>query len=193
METVRDLPVIDFGSTFKTYVPAIFILAVAKRLIARDTPLPTESDQDAWLACKLLIDLVPKYCKRNKNCKPDRLFAEGWVSFECCLSTSLVTLFRIPPTLMFFINFAETQANCTNMYFVATDDFTLKVTGPFSAALQSLFELHYVFDLAYAKELQHFFTLLEHLAGQTLTPMHAALYDLYSDMKKQAGKFLAFL
>uniref|UniRef100_A0A914QXL5 Uncharacterized protein n=1 Tax=Panagrolaimus davidi TaxID=227884 RepID=A0A914QXL5_9BILA len=75
----RGLPVADFSAAFKKLVPAIYAVAVAKHIQPPDSIRPTEEDDDYWLACKLLIQLVPKYCRRNKNCQLDRLFVEAWV------------------------------------------------------------------------------------------------------------------
>jgi hypothetical protein len=75
----RGLPVASFSDAFMKRIPAIYALAVAKGIRPANIPRPTDADDDAWIACKLLIALVPKYCKKHKNCSQDRLFVEGWV------------------------------------------------------------------------------------------------------------------
>lgn len=75
----RGLPVVDFVDAFKKFIPAIYQLAEARNLQPPNTPRPNTDDDNSWLAAKLLIKLVPLYCKRNKLCKIERLFAEGWV------------------------------------------------------------------------------------------------------------------
>uniref|UniRef100_A0A914Z3T5 Uncharacterized protein n=1 Tax=Panagrolaimus superbus TaxID=310955 RepID=A0A914Z3T5_9BILA len=76
--------------------------------------------------------------------------------------------------------------NQTRSYLVATDDFALKVKGTFLDALQSLMELHYIFDLAYAKELKPFFILMERIASVDVSKTFSTINDLYGDLKRKA-------
>uniref|UniRef100_A0A914YBI2 Uncharacterized protein n=1 Tax=Panagrolaimus superbus TaxID=310955 RepID=A0A914YBI2_9BILA len=81
--------------------------------------------------------------------------------------------------------------NQTSSYLVATDDFALKVKGTFLDALQSLMELHYIFDLAYAKELKPFFILMERLASININKTFSTINDLYGDLQRKADSICA--
>uniref|UniRef100_A0AC34FCN7 Uncharacterized protein n=1 Tax=Panagrolaimus sp. ES5 TaxID=591445 RepID=A0AC34FCN7_9BILA len=73
----------------------------------------------------------------------------------------------------------------TRSYLVATEDFALKVKGTFLDALQSLMELHYVFDLAYARELKPFFLLLERMGVLEINKTYTSVMDLYHELQSQ--------
>uniref|UniRef100_A0A914YVT5 Uncharacterized protein n=1 Tax=Panagrolaimus superbus TaxID=310955 RepID=A0A914YVT5_9BILA len=181
---MRDLPVADFADAFKKILPAIFKLAEAKKIRPPNSPEPVNEDDAAWLGCKLLINLVPLYCKRNKLCKPDRLFVEGWDS------TYINAMHQIRRDLkqtapMIFVVTAYPVG--TRSYLIATDDFALKIKGTFFDAFQSLMELHYIFDLAYVKELKPFFLLLERLAHLEINRSYTSLMDLYYELQHHAA------
>uniref|UniRef100_A0A914Z7J1 Uncharacterized protein n=1 Tax=Panagrolaimus superbus TaxID=310955 RepID=A0A914Z7J1_9BILA len=46
-------------------------------------------------------------------------------------------------------------------------------------------QLHYIFDLAYAKELKPFFLLLERIANLDIHRSYTSLMDLYHELKLQ--------
>uniref|UniRef100_A0A914YLS9 Uncharacterized protein n=1 Tax=Panagrolaimus superbus TaxID=310955 RepID=A0A914YLS9_9BILA len=176
----RELPVTDFAAAYKKFIPAIYALAEGLKILPPTAPRPTDADEEAWVACKLLIRLVPKYVKRNSNCKPERLFAEGWDS--SCINALHQARRDIKQTApMIFV--ITTYPSQTRTYFVAADDLALKVKGSFLDALQSLMELHYVFDLAYAKELKPFFLLLERMSLLHVEKPYSTVMDLYFDLK----------
>uniref|UniRef100_A0A914Y5W3 Uncharacterized protein n=1 Tax=Panagrolaimus superbus TaxID=310955 RepID=A0A914Y5W3_9BILA len=186
MRDIRDYPVVDFAAAFKKVLPAIYQLAEIRKLIPANTPRPTQPDEEAWLGCKLLINLVLKYCKRNTLCKPERLFAEGWDSTYINALHQIRRDIKQSAPMIFIIT--DFPAH-TRTYLVATDDFALKVKGTFLDSLQCLMELHYVFDLAYAKELKPFFLLLELIADLDVNKSYTSLMDLYYDLKNLEGLF----
>jgi hypothetical protein len=68
-------------------------------------------------------------------------------------------------------------------FYISTDDVALKINGDFGDALQSLVELHYVFNLQYAKEMEHVNMLLEHFSNMNIKKMPKARSNLFLDLK----------
>lgn len=102
MATIRRITTTDFVPGFRRIVPAIYELSRLKGIVPPGAVPAEADDAHMSLAFKMLIKLVPKYCKRNQKCEASRLFAEGWVSIE--FNALYKWLFRILPTLICFMH-----------------------------------------------------------------------------------------
>lgn len=87
MKRTRKQPQVDFATAFKRYIPAIYAAAQSHKLL----PLPVEEDaMDALEAAKLLMNLFAKLSTRLSHYNPDRLIADGGVSFQLWIANFIL-------------------------------------------------------------------------------------------------------
>lgn len=69
-----------------------------------------------------------------------------------------------------------------------TNPITFQINGTFANALNALFQIHYIFNLEYAREMFSFYEMLEAMSGTTFA-VSGNRCDLYHRLKMVTGNF----